>query len=232
MQAQLGILYRQAKTVTRYLNRKGFVSSAIEYPSYVCNSIGGVASTSVFDFLGDNLPKVTENKFRPGTSQWKHTLYPPISPSVRKGIFLFGDPMQATASLFRRNLCRVHLANKGLPSFALSFEDYLDLSHDVFRTSEHIKNWTAGSSQYPVLCVKSEAVFENGEKLCDFFGIDRNRERFPRRQDRSITTDLAELLGERKHSKLRDILSEANSVVQQLPDIFVVEPGSNEPTSA
>lgn len=85
MQAQLDTLYRQARMAIPTLNRKGFSPSAIEYPNYICNSIGGVASTSVFEFPGASLPKVTDNNLRPGTSQWKHTLYPPISPSNREG---------------------------------------------------------------------------------------------------------------------------------------------------
>ena len=105
LQSQLRMIYGQAQSALRGVAvRRRLAVNAIEFPSYVCNSIGGVASTSVFDFLHARLPKVSENRFKRGVSQWKHTPYPPVSPSVRKAIFLYGDPVRATASIFRRDL--------------------------------------------------------------------------------------------------------------------------------
>ena len=233
MQSQLRqIVYKATSAINRVSGGNRVLPTSIEFPNYVCNSIGGVASTSVFDFLTDSLPKVTENHFARGASQWKHTPFPPISPSIRKGIFIFGDPLQATVSLFRRNLCRVHLSNKGLPSFQMTLEEYLELSHDVFRTSEHIANWTAGSPQYPILCVKSDVVFEHAAEICDFFGIGAKRGNFPVRQERNISKDLGEIIGEKKREKLEAILSDAVRLYTDLPEFFIASPKSDEPTGS
>ena len=228
----MSTIFGQAHTaLLGFTGRRRLAATSILFPNYVCNSIGGVASTSVFDFLTANLPKVSENRFRRGVSQWKHTPYPPISPSIRKAIFLYGDPMSATTSIFRRNLCQVHLANKGLPSFPMTFEDYLDLSRDVFRTSEHIANWTAGIDQYPILCIKSDVVFEQADVICDFFEIRANREKFPQRLERTTTTVLHEQLGETKYQKLEEVLRDANTLFRQLPDVFIATARSDGTTS-
>ena len=110
----------------------------------------------------------------------------------------------------------------------MSFEEYLDLSLDVFRTYEHISNWTAGSEQYPIFCVKSEVVFEKADVICDFFDISENRRHFPIREPRNTSGNLKEALGEIKYRKLESILKDAISLFDQMPDIHITKSGLDD----
>jgi len=64
------------------------------------SSFGGVGTTFLMKFLNQNLSVNCPND----RDHLKHALYPPISPSPNlKAIYVFGDPIEAAISLFRRN---------------------------------------------------------------------------------------------------------------------------------
>jgi len=192
-------------------------------PSVICNSIGGVGSTFLFDIVDANVPAASPNNFPPGAQQWKHTIFPPQFRKVRKALFVFGRPDLAVLSIFRRGICSVHLWNKGLPRANLNLREYIDNGADVLRTEEHLRNWTTAGSPYPILCVDHESIFERKREIIEFFELDESILRqFPEEKERSSTLSAVDELGTGYRDRYLDILGGAMRYYEGLDKFFLL----------
>jgi len=191
-------------------------------PIIVCNSIGGVASTTIFDLINEKFPYSSPNRFSPGTMHWKHSLYPPQFSFISKGIFIIGNPELAILSIFRRKLDVIHGKNKGLPVSKFTISEYIDNGCDVYRTLEHMKNWNECETQYPILRVKQESMFENRETILSFLEIDEDPDKvFPKKKKRRSSLSMIEDLGQGYLGKFQSILSPATEYFNSLPNIEI-----------
>ncbi len=198
------------------------IFSAIEKPEYCLSSIGGVSSSVLFDFLASKLKHSTENRFPQGQSKWKHSLYPPISPSLKKAIFVFGDPRIAVLSIIRRDISMLHLKNKGLPHYRFTLEELLEQKLDPLRTYEHMNNWFSGSRQYPIFCVSAENIESSFLDICKFFEIKvADSEEIPTiKKQKSL--EVFDALPSTDQSRLNDILREATDLFKEAKPAFIV----------
>lgn len=193
-------------------------------PGVICNSIGGVGSTFLFDIVQDNVPGTSPNNFPPGSQHWKHTIFPPQFQEVRKALFVFGRPDLAVLSIFRRGICSVHLWNKGLPRADLDLEDYIDNGADVLRTEEHLRHWTTPGAPYPILCVDHESIFARKKEIVEFFGLgDEIVAQFPEPKARSSSLSVLDELGEDYRARYLEILAGAMDTYAGLGSFFLVE---------
>lgn len=192
-------------------------------PSAICNSIGGVGSTFLFDIIEANVPEASPNNFPPGAQQWKHTIFPPQFRKVRKALFVFGRPDLAVLSIFRRGICSVHLWNKGLPRANFNLQEYIENGADLFRTEEHLRNWTRPGSPYPILCVDHECVFERKKEIIDFFDLDESiLLQFPEEKSRGSSLSMVDELGGDHRGRYLDILGGAMKYYAGLDECFVL----------
>ena len=191
-------------------------------PMIVCNSIGGVASTTIFDLINEKFPYSSPNRFSPGTMHWKHSLYPPQFSFISKGIFIIGNPELAILSIYRRKLDVIHGKNKGLPVSKFSITEYIDNGFDVYRTLEHMQNWNESNVPYPILRVKQECMFENREAILSFLEIDEDPEKvFPQKKNRRSSLSMIEDLGDGYLEKYQTILGPAVEYFNSLQDIKI-----------
>mmetsp|Transcript_37660 Transcript_37660/g.106410 ORF Transcript_37660/g.106410 Transcript_37660/m.106410 type:complete len:237 (+) Transcript_37660:73-783(+) len=141
---------------------------------HIC-SIGGVGSTFLSNFA--NRHGLTTNLL---TDQdgLRHCPSPPRSAAgsaIRRGVYLFGNPLDSVASHFQRGRA-LHQATKTSGSCNLpeqpfrSLSEYLDRGEDLFGYTAHFHNWFREPVSYDVMCVRYERMFDhhNAEALLGF----------------------------------------------------------------
>lgn len=210
------------KTENRVPPQTPLSFSAIEKPEYCLSSIGGVSSSVLFDFLASKLKHSTENRFPQGQSKWKHSLYPPVSPSLKKAIFVFGDPRIAVMSIIRRDISMVHLKNKGLPHYRFTLKELLEQERDPLRTYEHMNNWFSGSKQYPIFCVSAENIESSFMDICEYFEIELADSNEIPTIKKQKSQEVFDALPSADQSRLNDILREATDLFEEVEPAFIV----------
>lgn len=195
------------------------------------SSIGGVASTALFDDLNRLLPKSSPNQFPPGSSLWKHSLYPPLDKEISRGVFVLGPPEEAVISIIRRGATRLHLQNKGLPGVAENWglEDFLNFGRDVFRTAEHLRNWKSDPTPYPILFLDISVVLDGLPMVEDFLHLKRG----------AISNDFVlkdrksdhflEALPAPSRARFREIMGDASDEYQSMRGNWVKAPSAKHP---
>lgn len=142
---------------------------------------------------------------------FKHTSIPPLTltPNL-KAIYIYGDPIKATASLFRRNYHHAHartITGKTLPK-NMTLEEYATQLEDCFQFENHYYNWRNRDTAYPILFIKYNAIWESIDAIFDFLELPSNlKSKFPAKKKRqssiesspqSIINDLNQLYGKFK----------------------------------
>ena len=213
----------------------------------VLNSIGGCASSQLFKIINGLGVGSNYDHFHEGINfgRCKHTLYPPVYSEIEKAIFVVGDPVQSIISIFRRDMVKTHIQNKGLPlhptrtdnvelhpeskeiyrvkpEFKKNYtiEEYVDGGQDWFMTYEHIYNWTQGKTKYPVLCVKSDVQWNYAKEIfVDFLG----QESIPSQYKKKERNSKIDLIQNNLRDQFTDILKEATELYNQLPEFFIYQ---------
>lgn len=108
-----------------------------------------------------------------------------------RAIYLHAHPFEVLRSVRRRGLLETNIKK-------LNNRRDLGDSERVFLESleRQFRNWTSAPVDYPVLCIKYDALFERFPEVADFLGI--GLETFPERKDRRSGEEAvgAELLAE------------------------------------
>ncbi|OKH18213.1 hypothetical protein [[Limnothrix rosea] IAM M-220] len=127
-------------------------------------SFGGVGTSFFMNFF--NQHKLIN--CRHNGDGLKHLVEPPLvlSPNL-KAIYIFGDPIEATVSLFRRGYHHAHSrkispdkeATLELMSPETSLEDYAGYGKDLFGFERHYQNWSYIDRHYPVLFIYSLQLY-------------------------------------------------------------------------
>lgn len=155
-------------------------------------SYGGVGTTFVIDFLQKHR-NVNDSQ---DTDGLKHLPFQPISLGQNlKVLYVFGDPVEAVISLFRR---RFHSTQSvKLSPFAMrnvshemSLEEYADLERDSLLLGRHFRHWLSNPLGYPTLFVSYHDLWSNLDSIFDFFEISKDRiDDFPRQKTRNSSVE-------------------------------------------
>ena len=127
-------------------------------PAVLVASSGGVGTTMLLRRLRDR--GITTNH-PTDADGLKHAQYPPDMPSVTHAIYLFGDPVQAHASLQRRNMLEKQSKKLG----------GTNLGDDPLGLEAHLENWRTADAAYPILFVRYERLWDLEKTLGEFLGV-------------------------------------------------------------
>ncbi len=186
---------------------------------------GGVGTTFVIDFLSKY--KVCNN--RDDKDGFKHRDRPTPSPNRDfKAIYVFGNPINAIYSLFRRKyhheesykLLQAHPSMEPIP-LEMTLDEYAAAGVDRFQFESHFHNWNTKYYQYPVMFIRYEKIWENLEPLLDFVGIPFSEmDAFPEKKERK--TQLDEIPEETK-ANMRKMYGKFHDYLESQPDCWVWE---------
>ena len=200
----------------------------INLPSNVellVTSGGGVGTTFVIDFL--NNYKVCNN--RDDKDGFKHRDRPtPAGNPDFKAIYVFGNPINAIYSLFRRDyhheesykLLQNHPNLTPIPK-EMPLDDFAAEGKDRFLFESHFRNWNENYYQYPVMFIRYEKIWENLEPLLEFAGIPLSEiDKFPEQKERKTQLDQ---ISEVTQSNMRKIYGDFHDYLEAQPDCWIRE---------
>lgn len=158
----------------------------------------------------------------------KHTPIPPltITPNL-KAVYIFGDPIEATVSLFRRGYHQAHLTklakarNSTDQNFPknITIEGYAENLEDWFRFEEHYQNWRNIETPYPILFIKYQAIWDKIDTIFEFLELPSElKSEFPVQKARQSKIDT---LSKSTRENLEKLYGDFSEQVSQLPEIEI-----------
>jgi hypothetical protein len=206
-------------------------------PVLVC-SFGGVGSKCLVKGLMQ-----TDDETILGQAH-SHLRVPPEKRALdgRTMIYMFGDPYNAVISFFKRRIKKTHSHGfnsregggdvfwavkhcrnisgdhqKMKPEWDL--EAYLDNGLDLFKMEDHFDNWVNAKTDYPVLFVRYETMWNHLCEICTFVGLPETAiARFPGKELRgSCWEDEPEAI----KAKLVKLYGALHNNIMRAPDIWV-----------
>lgn len=155
-------------------------------------SFGGTGTTMLYEFLEEHDVNIPSD--HPNWRPWKHLPVPPEDGEVKDGfraVYVFGNPMNAVLSVFRRDYQRWHIRNMRddvtepkNPDWGL--EEFLQRSEDPFRMAKHFREWVCANRSYPILCLNFDALWEHLPEFFAFAGLPTCcLDQFPERRERN-----------------------------------------------
>jgi len=206
------------------------VNRFINFPKFVAVSYGGVGSQILLKGILRNLS--SSNK---GTHLLDHHTHKrdPFFYVGRgtKVIYIFGNPMNAVISFFRRTArkkywmyyhCKHLEVDHELFSLNWSLEDFLKNGKDLFRLEEHFDNWLHSHVCYPILFVKYETMWEHLPEIFEFLSTASARTgQFPPQKDRE-----SDWRKEPKYIQegLLNLYGSFDEKLNRFPEIYLLEP--------
>jgi hypothetical protein len=188
-------------------------------------SFGGVGTTMLYRFLEEhdaNTP--SGHDWLP----WKHLPAPPVDSEVKEGfraVYVFGNPMDAILSVFRRDFQHWHVQNMNTEQAyeewndQWTLRDFLNQERDYFRMREQFHNWIEADRSYPIMYVKFDTLWEHLPELFAFAGLPtRCIDEFPDQRER--TSDWTEE-EEFVWRGLREFYGDLWSEIQETPDFQI-----------
>lgn len=189
----------------------------------VVSSFGGVGTSFLIRFLSD-FKKVNPVNDK---GSLKHIHHPPISinPS-QKFIYLFGNPIYATISLFRRNFHHLQSIKiqkaSGMNSPiepAMTLEEYASQGVDRFGFKEHFYNWYHAECPNPILFIRYETLHNHLWEILNYAELPLSAlKTFPIREERHSNP---EEIADETLKKLEQIYSEFLKELESIPDIEI-----------
>jgi len=152
-------------------------------------SYGGAGTTMLLDFLNKSLCCNDPNDL----DSLKHSPIPPFCfKSSLKVIYVVGDPIEAIASLFRRDFqwrafdkftcfSGRHRTNPPL----VDIQNYAAAGVDILMLQRHFENYMCKYQIYETFVIHYETMWESMPQLLTFLGLPAEQiEHFPARQQR------------------------------------------------
>lgn len=190
-------------------------------------SFGGVGTS----FLSDAISKYARvNQFE-DEDGYKHLPIAPLCQGSKqlKVIYVFGDPIVASISLFRRDfqvaqsrkLQRYNIKRKLIP-VGMTIDQYARAGQDCFCFEQHYKNWHETYRYSPSLFVKYDAIHDSLPDIKGFLGLPEGFiKNFPAKIQRASSADG---VSQECLEGLKAIHGAFAKKVRQLPDVEVLEP--------
>lgn len=154
-------------------------------------SFGGVGTT----FLTSFISKYKNTNHPADIDGLKHLPIPPISfnPNIRF-IYVYGDPVLATISLFRRQYQYPHsrklqqyqnVSMSPIPK-DMSLEQYASNGVDQFLFRSHFYNWYESYLFHPTMFIRFERLWDHIDLLIRFLGLPESAiNEFPEKKQRN-----------------------------------------------
>jgi hypothetical protein len=191
-------------------------------------SYGGTGTTMLYRFLEQHTAQVPQD--HENWKPWKHLPEPPSDDNVDVGfraVYLFGDPMDAVLSVFRRDYQSWHVRNMNSHDEDWAgwdddwhLEDYLSQGYDYFHMDHHFTNWTEADRDYPILLLRFDALWERMPEVFAYLGLpSRAMEHFPERRERN-----SDWSSQPSHIQrhLEHLYGDLKSRVDDTPDLHVI----------
>lgn len=190
-------------------------------------SYGGVGTTFLMKHLADYRQL---NDFY-DEDRLKHRGLPPLRFSeLPKCIYVYGDPVKAVLSLFRRGyqmaqsqkLQHAGVTRNGPIAEGETLDAYARAGIDRFRFEEHFTNWHDRFVLYPTLFVRYEALFDHVQDIADFLELPTKVvEHFPEKKAR---TKSAEEIAPETMERLDQMYGGFHARLQLLDDVEYKQP--------
>ncbi len=138
-------------------------------------SAGGVGTT----FLLREFAKYKTVNDPDNRDGFKHLPLPPFSRNENlKVIYIFGNPLTATVSLFRRKYQHtqsIKMQQYAAPEFLIPYEmtlsDYTAQGKNGLPFRRHFENWKTHFARHEILFLRYETLFENLEIIREFLNL-------------------------------------------------------------
>ena len=207
------------------------------------SSIGGVGSTSIFDFI-NKYHDTNPNNFPEGKSKFKHIMNPPKE-DFSKCIFIIGNVYNSIISLIdgeniqnEPSINVTHLINKGLylpinqmkisqnEKDKIRYNEKFKLKNsifktktDIYQTKTQIQNFVNAKVKYPILIVKYEKIWDNIDLFLNFLEIDLNQKsKFPKKKNRK-----SDINNYKYKNEIYEIYQETQNYIDSLNDITIID---------
>ncbi|WKN29783.1 hypothetical protein PZB74_12480 [Porifericola rhodea] len=188
----------------------------------VLSSFGGVGTTFLLDFISQ-YRRTNDPHDKDGL---KHCPYPPLSFNKNiKYVYVFGSPVKAVISLFRRQIyvahshkmLRFHPQSKPL-SNNTTLEEYAHLLDDKFKFENHFNQWLQ-HSPYQILFIRYNAIWDHIDEILSFLDIPLSEKgKFPAKKERaSNNIDL----DDKTLSNLHTLYMRFESQLSNFPDLLI-----------
>lgn len=206
--------------ISKNMKNTIFLSKNIEV---LIVSAGGVGTT----FLMEEIGKYKKTNCPSNTDGYKHMPVPPISGNQNlKVVYVFGNPIMASMSLFRRNYHHLQslkaqqfLNRKYVIPAEMSLEAYAKNGQEGHHFRQHFHNWSQRFSIYPTLFIRYESLFEYLNELADFLDLPAEFiQNFPEKKERKSNIDAVSSATLRGLNKMYDSFLEE---INQKPAVFI-----------
>lgn len=186
-------------------------------------SAGGVGTT----FLMKAIQQFKTTNCPDNSDGFKHLPIPPLSQNANlKVVYIFGSPIMACLSLFRRNYqviqsikAQQYLQKDFTISEGMTLEEYAKNGQDGHYFERHLQNWQEQYRLYPTLFLRYETLFENVEILADFLELPPEFvATFPAKKARKSSF---ENLTESTKRGLQKMYGDLENEMAALPDFFI-----------
>ena len=181
-------------------------------------SHGGVATTTLLEFLSAH-GRVNHPYDQ---DRLKHLVRPPARVRPRKCfLYVYGDPVLAVMSLYRRGYVRVQARKNGNVSvkrLPVSVDDYANQGVDALRLTRHLESWLHMPLRLPVVFIDAGEVWENAVRLLAVLDLELVQPSFPPQQQRR--SDLGALRPETRRS-LQTMYGKYYDLIRGLPPVMV-----------
>ena len=190
-------------------------------------SYGGVGTTFLSEFIG----KYRSTNCPYDTDGLKHL---PLQPMARNAdfrvVYVYGDPVEAVASLFRRNYHatqarktrRSKWLNRPSLNHHTTIEEFANLGSDEFGLEAHFDQWLENPMGYQQIFVRYNEIWESLTGLLEFLNIPQSAATtFPPQKQRSTSL---QQLGPRVLERLESIYAELRQKSSALPSPHVQVP--------
>ena len=188
VQGRLRAGYHRLRTLSeeyREKARAGLTRS--DHYDAVVASFGGNGTSFLLKFLRDYL---RVNSWDSANDGIKHANAPnhPVFDGLKvdRGIYVYGDPVIAVASLFRRDFqshmlakltSAAHTDGKDYRRYVKTHQRALTLDEafagdaDVLGIRAHWENWTRQPVRFPVMFVRFDDFYDHAAEVFDFLGL-------------------------------------------------------------
>jgi len=195
-------------------------------------SAGGAGTT----FLIEWLAQFTDTNDPYDRDRLKHTRRPlsnsrlaewkvdgnPTPVNVRKSLYIFGNPEEACISHFRRGWASLHAKRTtGKKPEVENLDQLIEKKQDIFEFENHFDNWLKGSD-YPIMFVRYEAMWENLDKIFEYAEVPHNYwDTFPEKRQRESKM---KSLPEPVQQGIKEIYGDFSERTEKVDDVFVIKP--------
>jgi len=169
---------------------------------------------------------------------------------IQRKVYVYGDPLQAILSFFVRQKVNTHLhgfnptvqdgrldwvnrhcrnlkGNVEGMRYEMSLVDFIENGDDFFKLEDFFNRWIKHAHTSPILFVRYETIWDNLKGIAEQLELPASFiNNFPAKEPRSADINV---LSELQQDKLKDMLSNLISNINELPDLFLLGHKSIKP---